>query len=152
MIRNLGKLFLALCLLTVGGGIVANAQIDSDSRIQASVPFAFVVGNTTLPAGKYEIKGIDDNTPGVLELRSSNGRRAVIFETEAARTPNDDPASKTELVFDKVGDKYFLSQVWAEGNGSGSQLAKSKTEKRLEGDGTQTERHSIDAILRRLKP
>jgi hypothetical protein len=152
MIRNLSKLFLALCLLTVGGGIVANAQIDSDSRIEANVPFAFVVGKTTLPAGKYEIKGIDDNTPGVLELRSANGRKTIVFETDAARTRDDEPATKTELVFDKIGDKYFLSQVWAEGNGAGSQLVKSKTEKRLEGDGTRTERHSIAAILRRLKP
>jgi hypothetical protein len=152
MIRNLSKLFLALCLLTVGGGIVANAQIDSDSRIEANVPFAFVVGKNTLPAGKYEIKGIDDNTPGVLELRSANGRKPIVFETEAARTRDDESASRTELVFDKIGDTYFLSQVWVEGNGSGSQLAKSKIEKRLEGHGTQTERHSIAAILRRLKP
>jgi len=152
MIRNLGKLFLALCLLTVGGGVVANAQIDSDSRIEANVPFAFVVGKTTLPAGKYEIKGIDDNTPGVLELRSANGRKPIVFETDAARTRDDEPATKTELVFDKIGDNYFLSQVWAEGNDSGSQVVKSKMEKRLEADGTRTERHSIAAILRRLKP
>ena len=151
MIRNLGKLVLALCLLTVGGGVVANAQIDSDSRIEANVPFAFVVGKATLPAGKYEIKGIDDNTPGVLELRSAN-RKTIVFETDAARTRDDEPATKTELVFDKIGDKYFLAQVWAEGNGAGSQLVKSRTEKRLEGDGTRTERHSIAAILRRLKP
>jgi hypothetical protein len=48
MIRNLGKLFLALCLLTVGGGIVANAQIDTDATIQANVPFAFVIGDKML--------------------------------------------------------------------------------------------------------
>ena len=152
MIGNLGKLFLALCLLTVGGGIVANAQIDSDSIVEANVPFAFVVGNTTVPAGKYEIRGINDNTPGVLELRRAKGRKMLAFETEAAQTRDNEPATKTELVFDKVGDKYFLSQVWVAGNGSGSQLLKSKTEKRLEGDGTRTERHSIVAMLRHLKP
>ncbi|HEX9425380.1 MAG TPA: hypothetical protein VF899_19215 [Pyrinomonadaceae bacterium] len=151
MIMNLSKLFLALCLLTVGGGIVANAQIDNDSIIEANVPFSFVVGKTTLPAGKYEIKGIDDATPGVLELRAK-GRKTINFETEAAQMRDGEPATKTELVFDKVGDKYFLSQVWVAGNGSGSQLVKSKMEKRVEGDGTRTERHSIDAFLRRLKP
>ena len=151
MIRNLSKLFLGLCLLTAGGGIVAHAQIDTDSRIEADVPFAFVVGNKTLPAGKYEIKGLDDNTPGVLQIRSANGRKAIVFETDAAQTKDGDPAIKTELVFDKIGDKYFLSQVWVEGNGSGSQLAKSKTEKAVERDGRPTERHSIAGILRRLK-
>ncbi|SRR6266540_6017394 len=151
MIRNLSKLFLALCLLTVGGGIVANAQIDSDSIIEANVPFSFVVGKTTLPAGKYEIKGFDDNTPAVLELRAK-GRKTINFETEAAQMRDGEPATKTELVFDKVGDKYFLSQVWVAGNGSGSQLVKSKMEKRVEGDGTRTERHTVAAILRHLKP
>lgn len=151
MIRNLSRLFLALCLLTVGGGIVANAQIDTDSRIQVNVPFAFVVSHTTLPEGKYEIRGLDDNTPDVLELSSIDGRTRVVFETEAARTRNDEPASKTELVFDKVGDKYFLSQVWVEGNGSGSQLAKSKMEKALEARGGKPERQSIAANLNRAK-
>jgi len=149
MIRNLGKVFLALCFLTVGGGAVANAQIDRDSRIEANVPFAFVVVNTTLPAGKYEIKWIDGNSPTVLEIRSYNGRRAVIFDTDVKRTPNDEPANKTELIFNKIGDKYFLSQIWADGDVNGNQLEKSKTEKSLEGDGTQTERHSIAAIRKR---
>src|SRR6185436_322654 len=102
MIRNLGKLVLALCLLTVGGGIVANAQIDSDSRIEGNVPFTFVVGHTTLPAGKYEIRGLDDDTEGVLELRSVDGRTKVIFETEGAQTRDGQPSSKTEFIFDKV--------------------------------------------------
>ena len=152
MIRNLGKLFLALCLLTVGGGIVANAQIDTSVTIQADVPFAFVVGNTTLPAGKYVIRGIDDNRPGVLELRSVNGRKTIVIDTDNAEANPERLQSKSELVFDKVGDKYFLSQVWAEDNASGSQLVRSRMEKRLLAGGQQPERHSIVAMLRRLKP
>jgi len=151
MIRNLGKLFLALCLLTVGGGIVANAQVDSDITILANVPFAFVVGDTTFPAGEYQIKGLDDATPGVLELSSVNGRKRVVFDTNAARTRDDEPATKTELVFNTFGDKYFLSQVWVAGSGSGSELVKSKMEKELEGAGGKSERHSIAAILRHKK-
>jgi hypothetical protein len=56
MMKNLGKLFLTLCLLAVGGGVVANAQIDGVSQIEANVPFAFTVGDTKLPAGKYNIR------------------------------------------------------------------------------------------------
>ena len=51
MMKNLGKLCLMLCLLAVGGGVVANAQIDSVSQLQANVPFAFSVDKTKLPAG-----------------------------------------------------------------------------------------------------
>jgi hypothetical protein len=152
MIRNLGKLFLTLCLLTVGGGVVANAQIDSDMRIQANVPFAFAVGDTTLPAGNYEIKRVDDNAPNVLELRSADGRTSVIFETENAQTRDDQAASKTELVFNKFGDEYFFSQLWVSGSVSGSDLPKSRMEKRLASSGSQSERHSLAAVLKHLKP
>ena len=150
MMKNLGKLFMALCLLTVGGGIVANAQIDSDVTIRASVPFAFMVGDTTLPAGKYEIKVLDEDSLNVLELRSVNGRTSVVFDTENVETRGDQMVNKGELVFDKIGDKYFLSQVWMAGSDTGSELVKSRMERRLEGRGMKSERHSIVAILRKL--
>ena len=149
--RNLGKLFLTLCLLAVGG-VVANAQIDTLTQIQANVPFAFSVGDTTLPAGKYQIRTPYDNVPSVLELQSANGRTRVLFETVDAQTRADQPASKTELVFDKVGDQYFLSQVWEAGSASGSELPKPRMEKRLADGGSQSERHSIAAFIKRLKP
>lgn len=150
MIRNLGKLFLALCLLTVGGGVVANAQIDTGVTIQANVPFTFVVGDTTLPAGKYDIRVLDGDSANVLELRSVHGRTSVVFDTENAETRRDQIVSKGELAFDKIGDTYFLSQIWMAGSASGSQLVKSRMEKRLEGKGMKSERHSIVAILRKL--
>jgi hypothetical protein len=149
MSRKLGKLFLALCLLTVGGGIVANAQIDSGVTIQANVPFAFVVGNTTLPAGKYDIKVLDGESANVLELRSVSGHTSVVFDTENTETRADQFVSKGEFVFDKFGDTYFLSQVWMAGSNSGSLLVKSRMEKRLEGRGMKSERHSIVASLRK---
>jgi hypothetical protein len=150
MTRNLGKLLLALCLLTVGSGI-ANAQIDTGVTIRADVPYTFIVGDTTLAAGKYEIRALDD-MPGVLELRSVSGHAVVNVDAESVLTKDEKIASKCELVFDKVGDRYFLSQVFVEGSSSGSELAKSRMEKRLEGDGGRPERHSVAAMLRRLKP
>ena len=151
MIKNLGKLFLTLCLLTVGGGVVANAQIDTDNPIQANVPFAFAIGNTQLPAGKYQIKKLDDLAPNVLELSSENGHTKVVFETEDAETRADQPASKTELVFDKVGDQYFLARIWVAGSLSGIEMPKSRMEKRLTDGGSRPEKHSIVALLKRVK-
>ena len=120
MVRNLGKLLLALCLLTVGGGIVANAQISSGVTIQASIPFAFVVGDTTLPAGKYDIRVVDGDTLNVLELQSVKGGISVMVDTVDAQTNRDQILNRGDLVFDKIGDKYFLSQVWMAGSASGT--------------------------------
>jgi hypothetical protein len=147
MMKNLSKMFLALCLLTVGG-IVAHAQIDSGARIQANVPFTFMAGDTKLPAGKYEIRALDDQT-NVLEMKSSDGRTTVMLDTVNVEKRGEGIENKSELVFDKVGDQYFLSQVWEAESISGSGLLKSRMEKRLTDGGSQPERHSVAALVRR---
>jgi len=152
MMRNLGKLLLTLCLLMVGGGVVATAQVDTISQIQANVPFAFAVGDTKLPAGKYEIKTLDDNSSNVLELRSADGHTSVVFDTQDALTRGEQIPSKTELVFNKVGDQYFLYQIWVAGSAAGNEVPKSRMEKRLAAGGVQSEKHSVVAFMKHLKP
>src|SRR6266403_5767222 len=152
MMRNLSKLFLALCLLAVGGGVVANAQVDTVPAIEANIPFAFAVGDTTLTAGKYEIKTLDDESANVLELRSVNGQPSVVFATEDAQTRSDQAVNKTELVFNKVGNQYFLSQIWVAGSAAGNEVPKSRMEKRLAKGGSQSEKQSVVAVMKRMKP
>ena len=152
MVRNSGKLLLAFCLLVVGGGIVANAQVNTVPELEINVPFAFAVGDTRLPAGKYEITTPEDVSPNVLEIRSLDRRMAVIFDTEAAETRGDQIENKTQIIFDKIGDQYFLRQIWVIGSSYGSELSRSRMEKRLASGNTQPERHSLVAVMRRLKP
>jgi hypothetical protein len=131
MKRNPGKLLLMLCLSVVGGGVVANAQDADVSRIEADVPFAFAVGHTELPAGKYNLKRVNDKTPMLLAIQSVNGGPTAIFMTEDVQTRDDQLANQSDLVFDRVGDQYFLSQVWESGSAAGRMLPESKMEKRL---------------------
>lgn len=152
MVRNSGKLLLAFCLLVVGGGIVANAQVNTVPELEINVPFAFAVGDTRLPAGKYEITTPEDVSPNVLEIRSLDRRMAVIFDTEAAETRGEQIENKTQIIFDKIGDQYFLRQIWVIGSSYGSELSRSRMEKRLASGNTQPERHSLVAVMRRLKP
>lgn len=148
--KTVSKLFLSLCLLMgFGAAMVASAQIDSDATIEANIPYAFVVKDTTLPAGKYTIKVADETNPSVLEIRSANRHTAVLFETE--NTQVNRTMRKSELVFDKIGDTYFLSQVFLKGDNTGNLLPESKMARRLEDGGQKAVRHSIIAYLRRLK-
>ena len=148
--RYASKLFLALCLSLGLGAVAANAQVESDLTIEVNVPHAFVVEKTTLPAGKYTITSAEPNTDlNTMEIRSANGHTAVFFETESVQ-PEQTPA-KTELVFDKVGDTYFLSEVLVAGDATGGKLPKSRMEERLEGKGVTAERHSVAAIMRPFK-
>jgi hypothetical protein len=130
----------------LGAAMAARAQIDSDVTIEANIPYAFVVRDTTLPAGRYTIKVADEFTDlNVLEIRSHDGHMAVLFDTESKQA-NRAP-SKSELLFDKIGDKYFLSQVFLEGDNSGNQLIKSRMEKKLEDSGRNAERQSVAASI-----
>ena len=138
------KLFLALCLVAGLGATLTNAQTRSDAAIRANIPYAFVVNNTTLPAGTYVITVSDPygSDTSVLEIRSANGKTAVLFDTDPITGPRLAP--QTELVFEKIGDTYFLSQVFLQGD-EGSQVRKSKTQQRLEDNGSIAESHSIAA-------
>jgi hypothetical protein len=149
------KFFLSLCLVAgLGATLTANAQIRSDATIRANIPYSFVVNNTTLPAGTYVIRVADQyaNDLTVLEIRSANAKTAVFFETDAITGPG--LAERTELVFDKLGDTYFLSKVFLKGNEGGNELMKSKMQRRLEENGSITEKQSIpasDGLAKSLK-
>ncbi len=138
---------LILVLLTAGCALRANAQALEEGTIEADVPFAFIVGEKTFPAGKYTLKRADDTNPGVLEIRNDKGRGASFFEAETAQA-NEYPR-QTNLVFEKIGDQYFLSEIWASDTNVGYRLPKTKTEKSLEGGDIKTEHRSILAKLSR---
>lgn len=141
---------LILGLLIAASGICAKAQALAEGTIEADVPFAFIVGEKTFPAGKYTLKRADDTNPGVLEIRNDNGRGTIFFDVETAQA-NENPR-QTNLVFEKIGDQYFLSEIWASDTNVGYRLPKTNAEKSLEGGDIKTEHRSILAkLLRRTK-
>ena len=141
---------LILVLLTAGGAIRAKAQALEEGTIEADVPFTFRVKEKTFPAGKYTLKRADDTNPGVLEISNDKGRGTIFFEAETAQA-NEYPR-QTNLVFEKIGDQYFLSEIWASDSKLGYQLPKTKTERSLEGGDIKTELRSVLArLLRKTK-
>ena|SRR3712207_3709303 len=148
--KYLSKLFVALCISLCFGAVAADAQVESDATVEANVAHPFVVEKTTLPAGRYFISAADqDGNPSVMEIRSADGRTKVMFDTESAQPAR--PAAKTELVFDKVGDTYFLSEIFVAGDAAGAKLPKPRMEERMEGKGMAAERHRVAALARPFK-
>ena len=139
------KIFLSLCLIVgLGAALTSNAQIESDATIKATIPHSFVVNNTTLPAGTYVITVPDTASDlNVLEMRSATGKTAVLFDTEPVNVTRT--ARRTELVFDKIGDTYFLSRVFLTGDEGGNQVRKSKKQQRMEESGAIADSESIAA-------
>ena len=120
MNRYFRRTLLIGCLLAGVGVVTTKAQIDSDTPVEANVSHAFVVRDTTLPAGKYTIKVLDESNPNVLEIRSNRANAAVTFETQDIQA--DRTARQTELLFNKIGDHYFPSQIWVSDLNSGVQV------------------------------
>jgi hypothetical protein len=128
MKRNVFKLLAmsSLMVLLIGGMAYAQAE----PRIIANIPFAFIAGNKTLPAGEYTIDRPNTNEPDLLLIRGAEKRVALFLNAqnlEAGQTPN-----KTELVFNEIGDRYFLSQVWVAGEETGREIPKPRAERELE--------------------
>ena len=108
------KFAIALVIALASLASSVKAFADSQDTTVTTVPFDFVVGSKTLPAGKYSIGRISDNPRGPLLIRSIDGSTAAIFlpTTSESVTGNDNPT----LVFQHDGDTYFLSQDVAESN------------------------------------
>ena len=100
----------AAMLIALGSPSSARAQ---ETRLVAHVPFAFVVGNSVLPAGDYVVKD-ESNDNAVLGIASTDGKRFVNTLTIPAAPENSMELS--ELVFDKVGSQYYLARVIAPGS------------------------------------
>jgi hypothetical protein len=90
------------CLL--GLGISASAQ--DASNIVVNVPFEFVAGGKTLPAGTYSVGCVFPESDLTLIIRSLDKGEfllPVVFDGASG--------GHAKLSFEQVGDTYFLSKV-----------------------------------------
>ena len=92
-----------MCLL--GIGVSARAQ-DTDAVV-VSIPFEFVAGSATLPAGEYRIDRVNPGVNRELAIRGYNKGNAFLLPQEFA----DGSANEPTLSFEHVGGKYFLSRI-----------------------------------------
>jgi hypothetical protein len=117
------------------GGLLASSIAGTaqgqmpGTTIRASIPFDFIVRGRTLPAGRYEIKRINDEPSGLLIQNADHKRDEAMFETEPIYVAR--AARKDVLVFHRYGDSYFLSEVVTASEQTGRELAPSREERQL---------------------
>jgi hypothetical protein len=107
---------LTIVAIALAAGIGAQAQIIG--QIEANIPFQFHAGGAKFPAGKYVLRVEEGSDLGTMEIQSYDGHSSALFEirdAQAATSPQ-----KTELVFNHVGNRYFLSKIFDQGNKAGS--------------------------------
>jgi len=108
------------------GAIAAAAAVAQFSMLNAYVPFDFIVGNETFPAGRYTL----DRGPaqGTVMIRSEDCAHTAIALAQTVSSVV--PRQNGSLVFHRYGDRYFLSEVWNPGN-DGRRLVSPSWEKEL---------------------
>ena len=134
---HLLSLFIAVVFALTMYPTKSQAQIIGD--LETDVPFQFHVGNTKLPAGKYTIRVVDGSDLMLMEITSADGSTSALFQVLDAEA-NSAPG-KSELIFNKYGNRYFLERLFDESNPSGIAVVKSGYEKRIAQTAAESQEH-----------
>jgi hypothetical protein len=113
-----------MALTAMASTRVAQAQ----DPLVVRIPFDFVADGKTLPAGEYSIKTSGPERT-LLLIDRQNASASIFAGTNAIIA--SEPKSESKLVFNRYGDRYFLSQVWTAGNSCGRLLLMSDREKEV---------------------
>ena len=108
--------------------IVAAQVVRADDPMLVNIPFSFVAGDVTLPAGEYRVQKLDGGSAVLLiSCADASASTMVLSNTAEAR----EIQTQSKLVFKRYENRYFLSQVWKAGSIRGRELLKSQAEKEI---------------------
>jgi hypothetical protein len=99
------KILIAFIFL-LGLGVAAKAETRTE--IVAKLPFQFVVGGETLPAGTYKVSRLSDDPFSILMLTNENNTAGVFVLPLSIASPS---SYKPQVDFKQVGKQYLLSSI-----------------------------------------
>jgi len=106
--------------------LLISVPLSAQTIARVTVPFDFTVGQTQMSAGTYEINPLAHDA---IVVRDTKEAKSALSVVRSERSRNGD--SGTKLVFNRYGDKYFLSQVSCGFGGGVRRLPTSKLEKEV---------------------
>ena len=137
MRKRLPMLLVVTSLLLLPLAAYPGAQISTSQTFKTT--FAFTAGNTTFPAGSYEVRPVDNET-GVVQIMASPGGTPSAF-VEVIGAKGKEKPGKSDIVFQKYGDKYLLKTIWDVSSGTGVTTVATHAEKMHAKSGAPTEHH-----------
>jgi hypothetical protein len=120
------KSIAAIALFVAASFVTTGSALAQDHRAKATVPFNFTVNGTRLPAGTYTI-GSDSASANILSITE---RDKSVHIMALGMTDPYYSGTSSKLVFHKVGDQYFLSEICYSNSSTKVHFATSKAEKR----------------------
>lgn len=90
-------------------GLSGAAKAENKDGVEVTLPFKFVIGGKTLPAGTYTVRNASNDLSGPLMITNRDKKERVFvlpYVSESAST-----TGKPELSFQRGGEGYFLSSI-----------------------------------------
>ena len=126
MKKQIIVLALVITAIILGGSqLVASAQTAHHLAFDA--PFDFVAGDRQLPAGRYIVRRVKQDSEAALRIEDERGHVRATVLTNAA----GGPSARAALTFRQYGGRHFLAGVWMPGAAGGRELQESKQERTL---------------------
>lgn len=98
-------------LLSVGAVALLGASgLYAQTKATATIPFEFTVQNTTLPAGDYTLSAAS-TAHDVMTIRNAETNKAIMVLAASSDSGYRRGEDKSVVVFHRIGDRYFLSEV-----------------------------------------
>lgn len=103
----------------------ASSQV---STFEATVPFPFIVGGHTLPAGTYTVQRLmgkpkNTNALGVIVMKTNDHHVYKVIVTGTGEEHHSTRAKDSRLIFTSFKGKEYLNRVWVAGDAVAHQLA-----------------------------
>jgi hypothetical protein len=98
-----------LTILAVAGSLSAVGQ--AGTNLLADIPFSFVVGTKTLPAGQYEFQ--PSNNELEMIVRNQRTGESVLLPVLTRLGPRSD--RDAEVVFDVAANQHYLAELHVPG-------------------------------------
>src|SRR3954465_13345958 len=114
-------------ILTTGSSF---AQGHAEGRMTVTIPFPFTIRDKAFSPGTYTIQRVTRSVGGVYFIENVETKQVKTISGPSSVNVGRNPG-QSRVVFRNYNGQHFLSQIWTDGNASGSQVPKSRLEKEL---------------------
>jgi hypothetical protein len=122
-------LWMTLILVAIFASATVSTRAQAVYGVRANVPFDFIVGDETIPAGNISAYGVSSALAGPLAI--SNLDHGDFAKRAGRSVLGTSESNQCKLVFRQYGNRYYLAQIWMPGH-KAWEVMKSKEEKSLE--------------------
>ena len=131
---------------TLGLLLSVSAAHAQSFALSADVPFDFIVGKQVYPAGNYQLRSLNSPESAIIIRNTDDSSSSITLTQSCLKTS---PAEKTVLMFHRLGNEYFLDQVWVAGRESGRRFFRSPIETQMARNYNDREAVIVAALITR---